>query len=130
MSSPAEPDKLFEITILRHGESIGNFENRLQGQMDYPLTELGIRQAEALANRWISSGICFDHIISSPLSRAYQTATIIAEKLNINQIETDPLWMERDMGVFSGQTFFFSMKLTIFLRTLSFYRYYILGVYH
>ena len=105
MSTTLEPDNFFDITILRHGESVGNFENRLQGQMDYPLTDLGVRQANALADRWIANGISFDKVISSPLSRAYQTASIITNRLNISDIETDPMWMERDMGVFSGQTF-------------------------
>ena len=105
MSWQPETDNIFELTLLRHGESVGNYENRLQGQMDYPLTDLGVRQAQALGARWIGAGITFDHIISSPLSRAYQTASIISKTLDGPKIETDPIWMERDMGVFSGQTF-------------------------
>lgn len=98
-------EPIFEITIVRHGESVGNFENRLQGQMDYPLTDLGKRQARALAERWAREGKGFESALASPLSRASETARILVESLKIQNYEEDPIWMERDMGVFSGQTF-------------------------
>jgi broad specificity phosphatase PhoE len=105
MSWSSENDPIFEITFLRHGESVGNFENRMQGQMDYPLTPLGQKQAQALADRWLRTGTVFDFVISSPLGRASETAQILAKNLNLPELEYDPIWMERDMGVFSGQTF-------------------------
>ncbi len=105
MSNGPDSEQFFEITFLRHGESVGNFENRLQGQSDYPLTDLGIRQAQALTQRWQLANITFDHIITSPLSRAAQTAQLVADGLFIRDLKQDPIWMERDMGVFSGQTF-------------------------
>lgn len=89
------------ITLLRHGESIGNFENRYQGQSDFPLTNTGIAQVRALAQRWLESGVRFDTIITSPLSRAKQSASIIAETLNMSY-EEDPIWMERNNGILAG----------------------------
>jgi broad specificity phosphatase PhoE len=92
---------MFEITFLRHGESIGNAEGYFQGQHDFKLTERGKEQAVALANRWGSKNRSFDQIISSPLLRAKQTAEIISNSLNC-PIEFDPIWMERDNGNLAG----------------------------
>jgi broad specificity phosphatase PhoE len=94
----------FVITLLRHGESVGNAESRWQGQSDFPLTETGRDQARALAGRWKSENAKFDLILSSPLVRATETAEIIASALNA-RVETDPLWMERDSGEYSGLTY-------------------------
>lgn len=93
----------FYITVLRHGESVGNAESRWQGQADYPLTDTGRAQARALAERWKNEKVEFDLVIASPLMRAKETAEIIASALNVT-IEFEPLWLERDNGEFSGLT--------------------------
>ena len=95
--------KNFYITLLRHGESVGNAESRWQGQADFPLTDRGRAQASALAERWKREKVKFDYIISSPLSRARETAEIIASQLNMH-VEFEPLWLERDNGEFAGLT--------------------------
>jgi broad specificity phosphatase PhoE len=97
-------DLVFYITFLRHGESTGNAENRLQGHSDFPLSETGRNQARALGKRWQSEGLTFDAAIASPLSRARETAEIVAAALKIPTLELDPLWVERDMGKRSGLT--------------------------
>ena len=93
----------FYITFLRHGESTGNAESRWQGQADFPLNDVGRAQARALAERWKSEEIKFDFLISSPLTRAKETAEIVASALNL-KIEIDPVWLERDNGEYSGLT--------------------------
>jgi broad specificity phosphatase PhoE len=93
----------YDITLLRHGESAGNAGGIFQGQVDYPLTETGLAQARALAVRWQAEGQVFDRLISSPLSRARQTAMPIAEVLGL-PVEFDALWMERDYGQLAGLT--------------------------
>lgn len=95
--------EIYDIIFLRHGESIGNAESRWQGQADFPLTDLGCEQAQALASRWEAEGRFFDSIISSPLERARVTAEIIANALNL-PFETDPIWMERNIGEVAGMT--------------------------
>jgi len=95
--------KPFYITLLRHGESVGNAESRWQGQADFPLTEKGRAQASALAERWKKEDAKFDHVIASPLTRTKETAEIIASALNL-QVEFEPLWLERDNGEFAGLT--------------------------
>ena len=95
--------KLFFITLLRHGESVGNAESRWQGQADFPLTDKGRAQANALADRWKREKMKFDHVISSPLSRARETAEIVASALDL-KVEHEPVWLERDNGAYSGLT--------------------------
>jgi broad specificity phosphatase PhoE len=95
---------IYHITFLRHGESTGNAENRLQGLSDFPLSETGRAQARALGERWQFEGLTFDTAITSPLSRARETADIVAAALNIPTLELEPLWVERDMGKRSGLT--------------------------
>ena len=87
--------------LLRHGESTGNAENRHQGQADFPLTDLGIQQVQALANDWKSRGWEFDRAVSSPLTRAKETAEILSKNLKF-ELGYDPIWMERDNGELAG----------------------------
>ena len=91
----------FHIILLRHAQSEGNAQGILQGQSDFPLSDTGVQQAEALARRWKKERVCFDAILSSPLSRARQTAEIIAAGL-IAPLELHAEWMERDNGQFAG----------------------------
>ncbi|MGD8403197.1 MAG: histidine phosphatase family protein [Anaerolineales bacterium] len=95
--------EIYDIILLRHGESVGNAERRWQGQADYPLTDQGRNQARALANRWQAEDKQFDYILTSPLKRARETAEIIAEALDIS-VETDSIWLERNIGEFAGMT--------------------------
>ncbi len=94
------PD-IYHFILLRHGESVGNQEGLVQGQSDFPLTETGRKQSQALAQRWLAEGQNFDRIISSPQSRCRETAEIIAGFLGVI-VEFDPIWMERDYGSVSG----------------------------
>jgi len=98
------PDSpLYSFVFLRHGESVGNAEERFQGQYDFPLTERGRSQAEALAQQWRNEGLTFDRIVSSPLLRARQTAEIVSAALGV-PLEFDPDWMEINNGVIAGLT--------------------------
>ena len=94
---------VYSFVFLRHGESIGNAQSRWQGQSDYALTQKGRLQARALAERWQSENINFDLIVASPLSRAKETAEIIAAALDA-KIEFDPILLERHIGEMEGLT--------------------------
>jgi broad specificity phosphatase PhoE len=91
----------FDITLLRHGESIGNANRYWQGQSDFPLTEKGRQQAAVLAQRWQAEGRHFDLVISSPLKRARATAEEICKLLDL-PVEYDEIWQERDNGLYAG----------------------------
>ncbi len=97
-------ESIYHFTFVRHGESVGNAENRLQGQSDFPLSEKGRAQALALAQRFQTEGATFDAVLASPLSRARETAEILVKGLHLPDVELDPLWMERDNGKRSGLT--------------------------
>jgi broad specificity phosphatase PhoE len=99
MLPPTQPH--YQVFLLRHAQSEGNAQGVLQGQADYPLSEVGIQQAEALAHRWQKEHLIFDCIVSSPLSRARQTAEIIAARLGA-PLEFDENWMERNNGQIAG----------------------------
>jgi phosphoserine phosphatase len=64
------------MIIVRHGESEWNRIHRYQGQLDAPLSDLGLRQADALAARLRDEPIAY--IYSSRLQRAARTAQAIA----------------------------------------------------
>jgi len=71
---------LTTLILVRHGESEWNRAGRIQGQVNSPLTDLGINQAKA--TRDYLSGILLNQqleIYTSPLDRALQTAEIIAQ---------------------------------------------------
>jgi 2,3-bisphosphoglycerate-dependent phosphoglycerate mutase len=97
----SENSSLYYIILLRHAESVGNAGGYHQGQAEFPLTERGREQAHALAAYWETNNQAFDHCLSSPQSRARETAEIIASRLNL-EIEFDTVWMERDNGVYAG----------------------------
>lgn len=91
----------YHITLLRHGESSGNSQNVFQGHAEYDLTDKGRDQSQALAAYWLDGGHKFKQIISSPQSRARQTAEIIATTLSI-PLEFDPSWKEINNGNLAG----------------------------
>jgi broad specificity phosphatase PhoE len=88
------------IHLVRHGETSWNAEGRLQGQTDIPLNERGLEQAgEAAA---ALAGLEIAAVFSSDLTRARQTAEVIANRLGL-AIEIDPALRERDYGLAEGQ---------------------------
>ena len=88
---------MFKLTLLRHAESEGNLANKPQGHSDLPLTPRGRSQAAALAARWQTEGRHFDAILSSPLQRGRDTATLIGEALGV-AVEESAILIERDVG--------------------------------
>ena len=91
-----------QLILVRHGESIGNSENRLQGQEDYPLTARGEIQAVRTAERLAVEGT--SAVYTSPLLRAFATARTVAERLGVEpSILADV--SEYHFGEMSGMTY-------------------------
>ncbi len=90
------------LFLARHGETSWNREQRWQGQVDIGLNSSGLAQAQALAERLVGRGIT--HIVASDLSRARETAEIVARHLGIADLSIDPDLRERGYGVFEGLT--------------------------
>lgn len=88
------------IYIIRHGQTDLNKKRVLQGRVDEPLNEDGIRQAEAAAELLRSLDIVVDSVWSSPLQRAMDTAGIVVgEGITAH---TDERLLEMDYGPYEG----------------------------
>lgn len=85
--------------IVRHGESEGNVNKILQGQMDFPLTKTGEGQAKKRAQEL--RAIRFDAAFSSDLMRAHRTAEIIALEHKLT-VQTTKALRERSFGTYEG----------------------------
>jgi probable phosphoglycerate mutase len=96
-----------KIYFVRHGESEANVEKKFAGQKeDSPLTELGREQARQAALDLLNYDYQIDRVISSPLSRAYETAQIINKEAGLGlEIEIDQRLAEYDMGSLTGTTY-------------------------
>ncbi len=94
-----------EIILIRHGATDWNRIQRLQGREDIPLNEEGRRQAHECGRAL--TGIKVDIILSSPLSRAHETAEIIAGYIGYDRekIVIEDELVERDFGELSGTRF-------------------------
>jgi broad specificity phosphatase PhoE len=90
------------IFLARHGETEWNRVGRWQGRTDIPLSEVGRAQARALADRLRDRGVT--EIFTSELSRARETAEIVAEVLGVARLSIDPRLRERGFGCFEGLT--------------------------
>jgi broad specificity phosphatase PhoE len=92
-----------EIALIRHGQSTANASGVWQGQLEFPLSEEGRRQA-AEAGRALR-GVEISGIYSSPLSRAFETARIIARESDFSgEVVAMPGLMERHGGTLQGKT--------------------------
>ena len=90
------------IFLARHGETEWNRIGRWQGKTDIPLSEVGRSQARTLADRLRDRGITEIH--ASDLSRARETAEIVAAALGVTRLGLDPRLRERGFGCFEGLT--------------------------
>ncbi len=91
------------IYLARHGQDQDNAAGILNGRRDTALTDLGIEQAHALAEKVKSGNFGIAKIFASPLQRAYRTAEIVADSLNLAKPEKVDLLIERDFGVMTGK---------------------------
>lgn len=89
-----------ELCLVRHGETDWNQQRKIQGYRDIPLNARGRAQA-GLAAEYLA-GEKWDWMYSSPLSRAYDTASAIAERVGIRNIRVDQRLRERSFGEAEG----------------------------
>ncbi len=91
------------IYLIRHGQTDQNFKKKIQGRKNFPLNDNGRNQALNAGLYFKDNNISIDKIYSSPLDRAYETATIIASINNYNNsIEKDFSFIERNFGEAEG----------------------------
>jgi probable phosphoglycerate mutase len=90
------------VYAARHGETEWNAQARWQGHTDMPLNETGRAQARALAQALRCTVLA--GVVASDLSRARETAQIVAVELGLAIAYVDPALRERAIGVFEGLT--------------------------
>jgi 2,3-bisphosphoglycerate-dependent phosphoglycerate mutase len=88
-----------QVIIVRHGQTEWNIKGIRQGNLDSALTEKGIAQAKALAQRLAREK--FTTLYSSDLGRALQTAKEVSSVTG-HEIITDARLRERHLGIFQG----------------------------
>lgn len=87
--------------FLRHGQSESNVDGLIGGATDYALTDQGRAEARAAGESLRGRGIT--EIYSSPLSRAYDTAQIVADAIGGLSVRVHDDLRERNLGVWEGQ---------------------------
>ena len=89
------------VVLWRHGQTDLNVQQRIQGAQDFPLNDVGRAQAARVAHE--VAAMSPDRIISSPLSRASDTAQQVVELVGI-PMEWDGRLRERNYGEWEGLT--------------------------
>lgn len=93
---------MLELYIIRHGKTVWNQENRLQGSTDIELLEESRKLAAEAAVRY--ENIHFDKVYTSPLKRAYETGCILKGNRNI-PVQKDERLRELSFGILEGKTY-------------------------
>jgi probable phosphoglycerate mutase len=88
------------VYVARHGETTWNLAGRYQGRLESELSELGVRQALALAEAMDRAGA--GRVVSSPLLRCTETARPAAERRGV-PLETDARLIEIAHGTWEGR---------------------------
>ncbi len=91
---------LTTFALVRHGQTDWNAQRRLQGSTDIPLNDVGRGQARDAVT--VLDGHRWDAIVSSPLSRAAETADLIAAGLGLSVARHVPELTERSFGPAEG----------------------------
>lgn len=90
------------IYFVRHGESLWNVEKRICGSIDIPLTDRGRAMAKETGEIIKKQGLVIHRVLSSPLSRARETAEIISSIIGI-RVEVEPRLTEQNFGEWEGR---------------------------
>ncbi|MBM7867218.1 alpha-ribazole phosphatase [Heliobacterium gestii] len=90
------------VYLIRHGETEWNMARRYQGHSDVQLSEKGREQAQLLVRRLAGEKI--DRVFASDLSRAVETARVIAEGHH-TEVIVEPRFRECNFGAWEGLTF-------------------------
>ena len=89
-----------DLLVIRHGQSEADILKVIEGRANFNLTELGHKQADAMA-KWVKDNYSINKIYSSPLNRAKQTGEYISKITGIEIIFDDDL-MEWNNGLIAG----------------------------
>jgi broad specificity phosphatase PhoE len=93
-----------KVYLIRHGESTGNQIKAFQGWNNVHLSEIGLKQANALSNYFKVNNITFKRIFSSPLIRATETANSLKSRSFSPDITLINQFKSINVGTWSGKT--------------------------
>lgn len=88
-----------KLYLVRHGQTIGNLQEKYIGSSEDELSSQGIMEIKK--TKEFIKNICFDRVFSSERKRAIDSARILADK----EINCDYRLNERDFGIFENKTY-------------------------
>lgn len=93
-----------QLTLLRHGESVWNRDNRFSGWTDVDLSQKGVREAKEAGRRLKEAGFSFDVAFTSVLKRAIRTLWMVLDQMDLMWIPVSKSWRlnERHYGALQG----------------------------
>lgn len=95
---------MYQVVLIRHGESLWNKENRFTGWQDIDLAETGIAEAKKAGAALKKEGFNFDIAYTSVLKRALRTCWLVLEEMDLLWIPVNKTWRlnERHYGALQG----------------------------
>jgi 2,3-bisphosphoglycerate-dependent phosphoglycerate mutase len=95
---------MYEIVLIRHGESEYNRQNLFTGWSDPDLTEKGVQEAKAAGKLLKDAGYSFDLAFASVLKRSIKTLNYVLEEMDLLWIPVQKSWKlnERHYGALQG----------------------------
>lgn len=95
---------MYQIVLIRHGESLWNKENRFTGWQDIDLSEVGMAEAKKAGSALRKEGFSFDRAYTSVLKRALRTCWMVLDEMDLLWIPVDKTWRlnERHYGALQG----------------------------
>ncbi|MEI6092665.1 MAG: 2,3-diphosphoglycerate-dependent phosphoglycerate mutase [bacterium] len=95
---------MYQLVLVRHGESVWNKENRFTGWTDVDLSDLGVEEAETAGKTLKEKRFYFDEAHCSVLKRAIRTLQIILDEMDIKNLPIYENWRlnERHYGSLQG----------------------------
>ena len=95
---------MHRVVLLRHGESLWNFENRFTGWIDVDLSKKGIAESIEAGRILKRADFVFDIAFTSVLRRAIRTLWIVLDEMDLMWIPVTTSWRlnERHYGALQG----------------------------
>lgn len=95
---------MYEIVLIRHGESQYNVQNLFTGWSDPDLTEKGIQEAKTAGKLLKDAGYTFDLAFASVLKRSIKTLNYVLDEMDLLWIPVQKSWKlnERHYGALQG----------------------------